>query len=325
MTVRERMLSPDGSSLGCLPVFVDPPSSLCASCRKAGAGILLTAQLYHREHPHSAYLHQTYTDDGKEYRQTTLVLPKGSLKRTQAFENGLWKTQTPFCMKTGDWEKLLSHGKDMRMVSEPARAVEVRRKIDGDGLWAALTGAPPWGTLCREFARAEACAQARLDGRYPDRAMRRVLAALCREALTASLSCAPDLLVTDSRLDTPWPETLEETLAEDFHVWKTLIGNRRWLALCASGDTTLRRALKGNAAIVTVPGSPGELSHLSGPLYLPEGWHTKAESWIAACESARFREDTPGWILLPSEDCAASEALLTAWRKDSPATENNRL
>lgn len=239
---------------------LDPPEDRCAYLRGEGFGILRTVPAYHREHPHCAYLFGSGEGEEGQRRVQTLVLPTGSLKRTQILHEGRWRNETEYCFRPHHWAKLGLHLTDLTAVAEHYPAQAARAALDpGDLLAVRLPPTPP-EMLLREFVSPEFMERTWKEDPAPVKKALRQTEPFFREALAACEAADCDLYLRDERDAPAVPEACASAVKDEYR------------SLRASERPVL--VLKDGAA-------PGDPKDREACVFLGRGWKDRLTEWKA--------------------------------------------
>jgi len=252
---------------GCARYVLDPPEDRCAFLREAGFGILRSVPAFHREHPHSAYLFGPSEGEEGERRTQTLVLPTGSLKRTQILRQGRWENETEYCLRPHHWAKLGLHLTDLTAVMEHYPAQSAQAGLEAWDLLAIRLPLAPLEMLLAEFVGPAFLAREWEADHAAVRKAIRQIEPYMKEALAACSAVPSDLYLLDVRRLPPCPDACRDELREEYRKLVARLSARPILSLAAEdGPEPGIRLL------------PGKTEATDGIL-LPEDWDKDAAAW----------------------------------------------
>jgi len=253
--------------------ILDPPEDRCPYLRGAGFGIIRTVSAFHREHPHSAYLFGPAEGEEGSRRTQTLVLPTGSLKRTQILTNGVWENETEYCMRPHHWGKLGLHLTDLTAVTEHYPAQSAGACLEAGDL---LALSVPWPILeffLREFTSPEFLQKSlETDAASVRKAIRQTEPYL-REALSACSAVESDLYLLDDRRAPVCPDAASDILRDEYKALRSRLTGRTLLSLTDRDDPRLPgTVLRACADPVSIPEN-------ASLVLLGEGWKDCLTDW----------------------------------------------
>ncbi len=253
--------------------ILDPPEDRCGYLRSLGFGIFRTVPAYHREHPHSAYLFGA--PEGREglRRTQTLVLPSGSLKRTQVLRGGSWENETEYCFRPHHWEKLGLHLTDLIAVAEHYPARDARSRLEAGDLLAAVLPPSPLEMLVREFVSADYLEKTKQEEPAALRKALRQLEPFYREALAACTEAECDLYLKDDRTSPVLPDSFRETLRNEYREVKDAAGSRPVLTFAGHTEAG------GPGTVLSPCPSPENAGHGADCILIGNAWPDHLEEW----------------------------------------------